>query len=482
MISGRVHSIQSMGLLDGPGVRTVFFLQGCPLRCKYCHNPDSQKFGAGEEFSVDEILSTARKFRPYYGTEGGVTFSGGEPLSQPEFLLESLKALKENDINTCIDTSGFGPAKYFDEILKYTDTLLLDVKSFSDAGYREIAGAGDSIFQKFIKAVNNSSVDVIIRHVMVPGYSDNKNAMDKLINYISPIIKVVNRIEILPFHKMGEEKYKELGMNYELTEIPEMNKTRALGFEHYVNGVLAKLKRMDQMKKNNPTEEQIKKWMGESHLFKNLTESERDVISREIEFKEMKRGELIFKSCDRADRLFMVCSGKIKIYENTLDGKEQIMYIYSEREFIGGLNLLRDTDYIYNGECIEPGIIGVISKEVFDTFMINNPEVLLRILKMSFERIRLAEDMIRRLTTTSTDGKVAALLLKLIPEFGSPVGSEIILNLSMTREEMSSLVGLTRETFTRKLGDLKSQGVVELGGNKTIIIQDIEKLREIAES
>lgn len=207
MIKGRLHSIQTMGLLDGPGVRTVFFMQGCPLRCVYCHNPDSQEMGVGEEITVEEILDTVKKYRPYYGNDGGVTFSGGEPLNQPEFLLEALKALKSEGFNTCVDTSGFGPPEYFEEILKYTDTLLLDIKSFSNNGYKEIAGVGNGIFNKFIKAVKNSSVSVIIRHVMVPGYTDNKASMDKLINYISVIIKKVERVEILPFHKMGEEKY-----------------------------------------------------------------------------------------------------------------------------------------------------------------------------------------------------------------------------------------------------------------------------------
>ncbi|WP_425539234.1 pyruvate formate-lyase-activating protein [Microaceticoccus formicicus] len=482
MIKGRLHSIQTMGLLDGPGVRTVFFLQGCPLRCIYCHNPDSQRIGCGEEITVEDVLNTVKKYRPYYGNEGGVTFSGGEPLNQPEFLLEALKTLKREGFNTCIDTSGFGPPEYFEEILKYSDTVLLDIKSFSNTGYLEIAGVGNGIFNKFIKTVKNSSVSVIIRHVMVPGYTDNKSSMDKLINYISPIIKQVERVEILPFHKMGEEKYTELGLNYTLTDVPEMDKTRALGFEYYVNRVSGKFKRMEKMKKEVFDQVLVDKWMSESHLFKNLTKDERTNISKLIEFRRMNRGELIFKSFDRADRLFMVCNGKIKIYENTLDGKEQIMYIYSEREFIGGLNLLRDTDYIYNGECIEPGVIGVIRKEVFDTFLKDNPEVLLRILKMSFERIRLAEDMIRRLTTTSTDVKVAALLLKMIPEFGHPSGSSIILHLSMTREELGSLVGLTRETITRKLGELKDQGIIELESNKTIIIHDANKLREISEA
>ncbi|MDO5717818.1 MAG: pyruvate formate-lyase-activating protein [Tissierellia bacterium] len=483
MTMGKLHSIQSMGLVDGPGVRTVFFLQGCPLRCAYCHNPDTRAFCNGTDIDVDEVLRIASRYKSYYGLNGGITFSGGEPLSQPRFVLEAFKALKERGFNTCLDTSGYGPKKYFDEILKYTDTLLLDIKSFSFDDYKSLTDFGDESVKEFMNSVKKFNINVIIRHVMVPGFTDDKRSMDRFVRYIFPIIDKIDRVEILPFHKMGEDKYEELNIDYKLKEVPEMNKKYAQVFENYVNYRIKKLrqKRADNMRMAID-ENQKDKWIEQSYLLKGLTEEERSRVKSGIEFCEMKRGELIFQSLDNADRLYMVCSGKIKIYENTLEGKEQILYIYSEGEFIGGLNVLKETEYLYNGECIEPGVIGIISKDVFDNFLVNNPHVLLRILKMAFERIRLAEDLIKRLTASTTDEKVASLLLKLIPEFGTVKGSKIVLDLSMTREEMGSLVGLTRETLVRKLSEYRNLGIIEASGTKRIVINDIEKLREKAQA
>ncbi|MDO5725204.1 MAG: pyruvate formate-lyase-activating protein [Tissierellia bacterium] len=481
MTIGKLHSIQSMGLVDGPGVRTVFFLQGCPLRCIYCHNPDTQSAFGGKDITVDEVLNIASRYKSYYGLNGGITFSGGEPLKQPQFLIEALKALKKEGYNTCLDTSAYGQKEYFDEILKYTDTVLLDIKAFSNNSYKYMSGLGDKSLKEFMKALKRADINVIIRHVMLPGFSDNKEAMDRFIRYIYPILEKVERVEILPFHKMGEDKYRELNMKYILSKVPEMDKRRAIGFELYVNERIDRLKRKDRMKQVPIDEKQKLMWLNRSKLFKGLTDEEKEKIKGGIEFRKMRRGELIFQSFDRADRLYLVCSGKIKIYENTLDGKEQILYIYTEGEFIGGLNILKDTDYLYNGECIEPGVIGIISKDVFDNFLVKNPHVLLRMLKMTYERIRLAEELIRRLTASTTDEKVASLLLKLIPEFGTPEGSKIILNLSMTREELASMVGLTRETLARKISEYREEGILEPHGAR-IIINDIDRLREKSQS
>ena len=137
---GRLHSVESMGLLDGPGNRTIFFLQGCPLRCLYCHNPDTITTKGGEEVTPDEILNIARRYRTYHGEEGGVTFSGGEPLLQGEFLYKTLEKLKNDGFNTCVDTSGFGDSKYYSKILPLVDVLLLDVKAFDSESFRKICG------------------------------------------------------------------------------------------------------------------------------------------------------------------------------------------------------------------------------------------------------------------------------------------------------------------------------------------------------
>lgn len=239
MVIGRLHSIETMGLVDGPGIRTIFFLQGCPLRCLYCHNPDTQALQGGTEITPDFVLSKAERYKTYYRDNGGVTFSGGEPLLQGEFLAETLKLLKENGYNTCIDTSGYGNEKYFKEILENTDTILLDVKSFSNQGYIEMVKQKMDGFYKFLEYIEKYYKGKIwFRHVMVPGFTDNKESMDKFIEIIKPYRDKIERVEILPYHIMGVAKYKEIGRDYKLKGVPAMNKEKAVMFESYVRSKL----------------------------------------------------------------------------------------------------------------------------------------------------------------------------------------------------------------------------------------------------
>lgn len=156
MREGLIHSLESMGLVDGPGIRTVVFLQGCALRCRYCHNPDTwaMENPAAERWTPEELLGRLERFRPYYGAEGGVTFSGGEPLLQPEFLLESLKLCRRAGIRTCLDTAGCGLGEYR-EILDYTDLVLLDVKHYTPQGYRQITGRDMGTFRDFLAQVQD---------------------------------------------------------------------------------------------------------------------------------------------------------------------------------------------------------------------------------------------------------------------------------------------------------------------------------------
>lgn len=243
MVEGRLHSIETMGLVDGPGIRTVFFLQGCPLRCVYCHNPDSQSMFSKKHIRPEAVVERAKRYKSYYKSSGGgVTFSGGESLLQGEFLLESLKLLKEEGIHTAIDTSGFGDEKYYQEILKYTDMVILDIKHFTDKGYREITNRPINRFLKFLSYLEDFHGTIWVRHVMVPGISDNEESIYKLFNRISHLADKIDRFEILPYHTMGLGKYKELGREYKLQGVPEMDKKEAKKYEKILNIMLEKEK------------------------------------------------------------------------------------------------------------------------------------------------------------------------------------------------------------------------------------------------
>ncbi len=222
-MTGRIHSIESMGLVDGPGVRSVVFLQGCPLRCLYCHNPDTQR-GGGQEISAQELCRRLVRFRPYFGDSGGVTFSGGEPLGQPEFLLECLRHLKAEGIHTCLDTSGVGLGDY-GEILAHTDLVLYDVKHFDPQGYRTITGRDMDATPAFVEAVRAANVPMWVRHVVVPGLTDGEDHLIALGEYIATL-PGVEKVELLPYHTMGVEKYRKLGIPYALEGVPPMDGTK----------------------------------------------------------------------------------------------------------------------------------------------------------------------------------------------------------------------------------------------------------------
>jgi pyruvate formate lyase activating enzyme len=243
MHKGKLHSIETMGLVDGPGIRTVFFLQGCPLKCRYCHNPDSQSFMGTNEISVAEVVQTASRYREYYqATGGGVTFSGGEPLMQGVFLIEALSALKAEGFSTCIDTSGYGQTQYYDEIFKLTDHILLDIKHTQSDTHKWLTGRDMRGIRQFIKALQGFEGTVTVRHVMVPSVSDQEDFMAELLAMIEPIQKKVDKIDILPYHKTGVEKYSQLGMTYAFERVPAMSPERAADFEARVNEALMAVK------------------------------------------------------------------------------------------------------------------------------------------------------------------------------------------------------------------------------------------------
>lgn len=239
MAIGKLHSIETMGLVDGPGIRTIFFLQGCPIRCLFCHNPDTQKLGGGTEITPEFVLAKAKRYKTYYRNNGGITFSGGEPLLQGEFVKESFKLLKKNGYNTCLDTSGYGDEKYFKEILENTDTILLDVKSFSNEGYVEMVSQKIDGFYKFLSYIQKYyNGKIWFRHVMVPGFTDNKESMDKFVEIIKPYKEKIQRVEILPYHLMGVSKYKQIAREYKLKSVPAMNKEKAVMLESYARNKL----------------------------------------------------------------------------------------------------------------------------------------------------------------------------------------------------------------------------------------------------
>lgn len=240
MLSAKVHSIETMGLVDGPGIRTVVFLQGCPLKCTYCHNPDSQKCFSGKSMTADEIVKLAKRYKPYYDrTGGGVTLSGGEPLLQGEFLVEAVKRLKESGYHVALDTSGFGNEKYFDDILKHVDVLLLDIKHYENEGYEKITGRKISGLLRFMGHLNKFKGKIWIRHVMVPGHTDNDESVAGIFKFISHLSNKIEKIEVLPYHKLGIEKYYQLNLEDPLKGVPEMDKQAAKGYENHLMQMLA---------------------------------------------------------------------------------------------------------------------------------------------------------------------------------------------------------------------------------------------------
>lgn len=222
---GVIHSIETLGLVDGEGIRIVVFMQGCPLRCLFCHNPDTWT-KEGKVVSSNEIVDVVRKYRPFIELGGGVTFSGGEPLYQSEFLLDMLKLSKKAGINTCIDTSGTGYTKeYVDDILKYTDLVILDIKSIDLEGYKKITGKSMDEFNYFKEKLKENNTRLWLRQVIVPGINDTEEYILRLKEYIKDFDNV-EKVELLPYHTMGVNKYDKLNIKYRLDGIEDMDKKR----------------------------------------------------------------------------------------------------------------------------------------------------------------------------------------------------------------------------------------------------------------
>ena len=229
MIKGRIHSTESFGTVDGPGVRFVVFFQGCPLRCKYCHNPDTWDFSGGREVTADELMKEYDSYKEFLKS-GGITATGGEPLAQPEFLTELFRLAKSKGVHTCLDTSAgcYDPDSHskIDEALKYTDLVMLDIKHIDDAAHKQLTGHTNRNILAFAEHIRELGIPVWIRHVVVPGLTDNDQWLDRLGEHVSQY-SVVEKIEILPYHTLGEYKYEKLGINYPLKGTEPLKAERA---------------------------------------------------------------------------------------------------------------------------------------------------------------------------------------------------------------------------------------------------------------
>ena len=216
-----VASIETFGTVDGPGIRTVVFFNECHLRCIYCHNPEMWCKGQ-KNTTVDELVEKILHNKEYFGDKGGVTFSGGEPLLHADFIIEVCKKLKMHNIHVALDTAGVGLGNY-EEILEYIDLIIFDVKHTTKEGYKKITKMNPEESLKFLSAANKLNKKFWIRQVVVPGIMDNEEYLISLKEYLNNI-KNIEKIEFLPYHKLGEEKYKKLNIPYPCNNIPEMDK------------------------------------------------------------------------------------------------------------------------------------------------------------------------------------------------------------------------------------------------------------------
>jgi len=238
-MDGYIHSIETFGTVDGPGIRYVVFMQGCPMRCAYCHNPDTWDAGKGEKISQDKIIAGFLKNREFY-KNGGITVTGGEPLLQAEFVGGLFKNAKMNNIHTCLDTSGVlfdesnpEQMKKIDSLLDVTDLVMLDIKHIDCEKHKKLTGFSNERIIAFAKYLEKRSIPTWIRTVIVPGVTDDEDDLRSLGKFIGSL-KNVKALDVLPYHTMGVEKYKELGIEYPLSGIPVAEKSAVANSKEYI--------------------------------------------------------------------------------------------------------------------------------------------------------------------------------------------------------------------------------------------------------
>lgn len=227
MIKGKIHSFESFGTVDGPGIRYVIFMQGCPLRCRFCHNPDTWDIKAFKDAkTITETFNEILKYKNFIKS-GGVTITGGEPLLQAEFVKEIFKLCKSHNIQTALDTTGYLFNENVKEALEYTDLVLLDIKCIDKDIHKKLTGVELEPVIKFIDYLKSIKKKVWIRHVVVPGITDDNELLSKLSDYIVSIGEIVEKVEILPYHTMGKYKWEQLGIDYTLKDVPDLSSERA---------------------------------------------------------------------------------------------------------------------------------------------------------------------------------------------------------------------------------------------------------------
>lgn len=228
-IYGNIHSIESCGTVDGPGIRFVVFVQGCPLRCQYCHNPDSWNYDENQKMSVDEILEQYEGVKEFCG--GGITVTGGEPLVQVDFVTELFKQARSRGVHTALDTSGllFNPdnTTKIDELLKYTSLVLLDIKHIDDEEHKKLTGHSNKRILEFAQYLSDKNIPMWVRHVVVPGITFNEKYLAQLGAFLAKL-KNIKALDVLPYHDMAVPKYENLGIEYPLKGVPPLTKEQAL--------------------------------------------------------------------------------------------------------------------------------------------------------------------------------------------------------------------------------------------------------------
>lgn len=236
-MTGRIHSFESFGTVDGPGIRFVVFFQGCPLRCQYCHNPDTWANG-GKEYTADEIITQALRYKNYFGDKGGVTATGGEPLVQIDFVTELFAKLKAKGVHTCVDTSGitFNPnsqesVEKHKKLLAVTDLFLLDIKHIDDEACKKLTGKSNANTLAFAKFLSENGKPMWIRQVLVPNITDGEESLQRTRALIDSL-KTVEKVEVLPYHTLGEVKYEKLGIDYPLKGVETPSKERVMQAKH----------------------------------------------------------------------------------------------------------------------------------------------------------------------------------------------------------------------------------------------------------
>ncbi len=230
---GYIHSTESFGSVDGPGVRFIIFVTGCPLRCQFCHNPDTWKMTDGEKTEVDALVKKALRCKPYWRNGGGITVSGGEPLMQIDFLIELFKQFKKEGVHTTIDTSGAPFTREepffskFEELMKYTDLLLVDIKHIDNEKHIELTGRPNENILDMMRYLSDIKKPIWIRHVLVPGMSDKDEYLIKTREFIDTLDNV-ERVEVLPYHTLGVSKWEQLGYEYKLKDVEPPTEERII--------------------------------------------------------------------------------------------------------------------------------------------------------------------------------------------------------------------------------------------------------------